>query len=71
MQASKGVDTMKKEKIKKLKLKKDIKVCVIYFIIALFILKIVNFRNIYNLLAFISLYCTNLLYIIALINDKK
>ena len=62
---------MKKEKIKKLKLKKDIKVCVIYFIIALFILKIVNFRNIYNLLAFMSLYCTNLLYIIALINDKK
>ena len=62
---------MKNEKRKKLKLKKDIKVCVIYFIIALFIIEIVNFRNIYNLLAFISLYCTNLLYIISIINDKN
>ena len=57
--------------MKKLKLKKEIKIYIIYFIIALFILKIANFRNIYNLLAFMSLYCTNLLYIIAIINDKK
>lgn len=62
---------MKKRKIKKLKLKKEIKIYIIYFIIALFISKIVNFENIYNLIAFMSIYCANLLYIIAIINDKK
>lgn len=62
---------MKKEKIKKLKLKKEIKIYIIYFIIALFINQIVDFKNIYNFIAFISVYCANLLYIIAIINDKK
>lgn len=62
---------MKKEKIKKLRLKKDIKVIIIYMIILPIIYLLLDINNIYNLIAFMSIYGVNLLYIIAIINDKK
>ena len=56
---------------KKLKLKKDIKVMIVYIIILPIIYLLLDIKNIYNLIAFMSIYCANLLYIIAIINDKK
>ena len=58
-------------KKKKLKLKKDIKVIIVYIIILPIIYLLLDINNIYNLIAFMSIYCANLLYIIAIINDKK
>ena len=58
-------------KKKKLKLKKDIKVIILYIIILPIIYLLLDINNIYNLIAFMSIYCANLLYIIAIINDKK
>lgn len=62
---------MKKEKIKKLRLKKEIKIYIIYLLLMVLISYIVDFKYIYNYIAFMCLYSANLLYIITLIIDKK
>ena len=62
---------MKKRKIKKLKLKKDIKIIVLYLLLFPIITKLFYFKTLELFLIDVVCYTVNLLYIIAIINDKK
>lgn len=62
---------MKKEKRKKLKLKKDVKIIVLYLLLFPLITKLFYFKTLELFLTYVVCYTANLIYIIAMINDKK
>ena len=62
---------MKKEKIKKLKLKKDVKMILIYLLLFPLITRLFYFKTLELFILYVVCYTANLLYIIAIINDKK
>lgn len=62
---------MEKEKRKKIKLKNDVKTIVLYLLLFPLITKLFYFKNLELFLIYVVCYTVNLLYIIAIINDKK
>lgn len=62
---------MEKEKIKKLKLKKDVKIILIYLLLFPLITKLFYFKTLELFIMYVVCYTVNLFYIIAIINDKK
>ena len=62
---------MKKKKEKKLKLKKDVKIIVLYLLLFPLITKLFYFKTLELFLIYVVCYTANLIYIIAMINDKK
>lgn len=62
---------MKKKKEKKLKLKKDVKIIVLYLLFFPLITKLFYFKTLELFLIYVVCYTANLIYIIAMINDKK
>lgn len=62
---------MKNEKRKKLKLKKDVKIIVLYLLLFPLITKLFYFKTLELFVIYVVCYIINLLYIIAIINDKK
>lgn len=62
---------MKKEKRKKIKLKKDVKTIALYLLLFPLITKLFYFKTLELFLIYVVCYTVNLLYIVAIINDKK
>lgn len=62
---------MKNEKRKKLKLKKDVKIIVLYLLLFPLITKLFYFKTLELFIIYVVCYVINLLYIIVIINDKK
>ena len=59
------------KKRKKLKLKKDVKTILIYLLLFPLITRLFYFKTLELFILYIACYIANMLYIIAIINDKK